>query len=108
MRPSIPRLLATPRALVALLFLGVLGTAAQWGWQEGVARLGAAKAGLFLYLKPVATTVLAIPLLGESYGTATAVGGLMILAGVWWAQRGELLALRPRLGKPDEAPSNRA
>jgi len=73
--------------VLAMLFLGVLGTAAQWFWQEGVARLGAAKAGVFLYLEPLATTALAVPLLGESYGRFTAFGGVMVLAGVWWAQR---------------------
>jgi drug/metabolite transporter (DMT)-like permease len=104
-RPSLGRLLATPRPLVALLFLGILGTAAQWGWQEGVARLGAARAGLFLYLEPLATTALAVPLLGESYGAAAAVGGLMILGGVWWAQRGDVLA---RLGRRDEPTSPRS
>jgi drug/metabolite transporter (DMT)-like permease len=98
-RPPLAALLAAPRTLAALLFLGVLGTAAQWGWQEGVARLGATRAGLFLYLEPVATTVLAVPLLGESYGLAAAVGGLLILAGVWWAERVEALAFGPRPGK---------
>jgi drug/metabolite transporter (DMT)-like permease len=90
-----PAALLAPRPLVALLFLGVLGTAAQWGWQEGVARLGAARAALFLYLEPVATTVLAVPLLGESYGAATALGGLMILAGVSWAESAAALRARP-------------
>jgi drug/metabolite transporter (DMT)-like permease len=73
--------------VIALVFLGILGTAAQWFWQEGVARLGAAKAGIFLYLEPLATTVLAVPLLKEQFGVLTAVGGLLVLGGVWWAQR---------------------
>lgn len=77
----------TWQPIVALFFLGTLGTAAQWFWQEGVARVGASKAGIFLYLEPVATTVLAVPLLGEPYGKATAVGGLLVLTGVWWAER---------------------
>ncbi len=100
-RLPVPGLLA-PRPLAALLFLGILGTAAQWGWQEGVARLGAARAGLYLYLEPIATTALAVPLLGESYGVTTAVGGLMILGGVWWAEKGEAL-----LSAGPEPPSRR-
>lgn len=71
----------------ALLFLGVLGTLAQWFWQHGVAKLGAANAGLFLYLEPIATTALAIPLLGEPFTLFTAFGGLMVIGGVWWSQR---------------------
>jgi drug/metabolite transporter (DMT)-like permease len=73
--------------LIALLFLGVLGTLTQWFWQIGVAKIGAAKAGIFLYLEPIATTALAIPLLNESFTLFTAVGGAMVMVGVWWAQR---------------------
>jgi drug/metabolite transporter (DMT)-like permease len=74
--------------VVALLFLGVLGTAlGHWFWQEGVAKIGAAKAGIFLYLEPVATTCLAVPYLKEPFGVATAAGGLLVLAGVIYAER---------------------
>lgn len=86
---GIPDVTALPgRVLIALAFLGVLGTAAQWFWQSGVAKLGAARAGIFLYLEPLATTALAVPLLHESFGLATATGGIMVLAGVAWAERG--------------------
>ncbi|UCD64973.1 MAG: DMT family transporter, partial [Candidatus Zixiibacteriota bacterium] len=51
-------------AIVALLFLGILSLAvAHWFWQEGVSGLGAARAGIFLYLEPLATTALAVPYL---------------------------------------------
>ncbi len=73
--------------LSALLFLGVLGTVAQWFWQIGVAKIGAARAGIFLYLEPVATTALAIPVLEETFTAFTAIGGVLVMMGVWWAQR---------------------
>lgn len=74
-------------AVWAVLFLGVLGLAiAHWFWQEGVARLGAARAGFFLYIEPLATTALAVPLLGESFGMLTAVGGGLVLLGVYLSQ----------------------
>ena len=76
-----------PEPLIALFFLGVLGTLTQWFWQIGIANIGAARAGVFLYLEPVATTSLAVPLLHESAGIFTIVGGLLVLAGVWWSQR---------------------
>jgi drug/metabolite transporter (DMT)-like permease len=76
-----------PEPLIALFFLGVLGTLTQWFWQIGIANIGAARAGIFLYLEPVATTSLAVPLLHESAGIFTIVGGLLVLAGVWWSQR---------------------
>ncbi|UCC44500.1 MAG: DMT family transporter [Candidatus Zixiibacteriota bacterium] len=74
--------------VVALLFLGVAAMAlAHWFWQEGVSRVGAARAGIFLYLEPLATTGLAVAYLDESFGVFTAIGGLMVLFAVWFAQR---------------------
>ena len=73
--------------VLAILFLGVLGMGiAHWFWQEGVSRLGAARAGMYLYLEPLATTVLAVPYLHESFGLVTAAGGLLVLAGVFVAE----------------------
>jgi drug/metabolite transporter (DMT)-like permease len=82
------KFLALPAdALVALLFLGVCGMAlAHWFWQVGVSRVGAARAGVFLYLEPLATTALAVPYLGEPFGAATLIGGMLVLLGVWVAQ----------------------
>ncbi|MBD3866998.1 MAG: DMT family transporter [Acidobacteria bacterium] len=75
-------------AVVALLFLGILGTAAaHLFWQRGVAALGASRAGIYLYLEPLATTALAVPYLHEPFGPFTAVGGGLVLLGVWWAFR---------------------
>lgn len=79
----------TPRGLGALLYLAIPGLAlGQWFWQEGVARMGASRAALYLYLEPIATLVLAIPLLGEPFGVAAALGGSLVLAGVYVGQRG--------------------
>ena len=80
--------------LLAILFLGIfcLGLAF-WFWQEGVARLGAARAGVFLYIEPLATTGLAVPYLGEQFGLWTAVGGGLVLAGVYLAERRRKSAL---------------
>jgi len=81
--------LKLPRdAMFALLFLGLFGTAlGHWFWQMGVARIGAAEAAIFLYLEPVATTALAVPYLHESFGVFTALGGALVIFGVWLAQR---------------------
>lgn len=76
------------RGVWALLFLAIPGLAlGHWFWQEGVAKIGAARAGIYLYLEPIATTVLAIPLLNEPFGWATAVGGGLVLTGVYIGQR---------------------
>jgi len=79
----------SPRAVVATLYLAIPGLAlGQWFWQEGVARLGAARAGVYLYLEPLATIGLAVPLLGEPFGPFIALGGGLVLAGVYVGQRG--------------------
>ncbi|HOD66809.1 MAG TPA: DMT family transporter [candidate division Zixibacteria bacterium] len=76
------------RGVVALLFLGlVVQGLAFWFWQEGVAKLGAARAGVFLYLEPLATTALAVPYLGEHFGLFTGIGGGLVLLGVYLAER---------------------
>jgi drug/metabolite transporter (DMT)-like permease len=78
----------SPRGITALLYLAIPGTAlGHWFWQEGVARLGAARAGLYLYLEPLATLALAVPLLGEPFGPFVALGGGLVLLGVFIGQR---------------------
>ncbi len=78
----------SPAGVAAILYLAVPGLAlGQWFWQEGIARLGAARAGLYLYLEPLATLALAVPLLGEPFGPAVALGGGLVLAGVYVGQR---------------------
>ncbi len=73
----------SPRGLLALLYLAIPGLAlGQWFWHEGVASLGASRAGLYLYLEPIATMALAVPLLGEPFGPFVALGGGLVLAGV--------------------------
>ena len=78
----------SPRGIAAAIYLGVLGLAAgQWFWQTGVAKLGASRAALYLYIEPLATVALAVPLLGERVGLTTAIGGALVLAGVYLGQR---------------------
>jgi drug/metabolite transporter (DMT)-like permease len=78
----------SPRGIAALLYLAIPGLAlGQWFWQEGVARLGATRAGVYLYLEPLATLTLAVPLLGEPFGPFVALGGGLVLAGVYLGQR---------------------
>ncbi|HKK20177.1 MAG TPA: DMT family transporter [candidate division Zixibacteria bacterium] len=74
--------------IVSLLVLGILSLAAgHWFWQEGIAAIGAAKAGFFLYLEPLTTTVIAVPYLHEKFGVWGASGAFLVLAGVFIAER---------------------
>jgi len=95
--PSLPS-----EAIVALLFLGIASTAlAFWFWQEGVARLGASRSGYFLYGIPLATTALAVPYLGDPFGGPAALGGALIVGGVFLAER------RHGAGENGDAPTGR-
>ena len=86
----------SPRAVGALLYLGIPGLAlGHWFWQEGVAALGGARSGLYLYLEPLATVGLAVPLLGEPFGPFIALGGAMVLLGVYVGQREARKPSRP-------------
>lgn len=79
----------SPRGLAAVLYLAIPGTAlGQWFWQEGVARLGVTRAGMYLYLEPLATLALAVPLLGEPFGPVVVFGGGLVLGGVYLGQAG--------------------
>lgn len=76
------------RAWSALILLGVFGTAlGHWWWQEGVAALGAARAGIFLYIEPLTATALGVALLNEQFGVFTAIGAIGVLGGILLAER---------------------
>jgi drug/metabolite transporter (DMT)-like permease len=78
----------SPRGMAAAVYLGIPGLAiGQWFWQEGVARLGATRAGVYLFVEPLATVALAMPVLDEPFGPVAMAGGALVLAGVFVAQR---------------------
>jgi drug/metabolite transporter (DMT)-like permease len=71
-------------AWLALAFLGALGTAVAFVWyNDGVRRLGAARAPVFINLVPVFALALGAWLLGERVDASTAAGGALVLAGVY-------------------------
>jgi drug/metabolite transporter (DMT)-like permease len=60
-------------------------------WSVAVARIGPGRAGLLLYLEPVAGVTGAAVFLGERLSAGMAAGGALVMLGVtlaWWAQRG--------------------
>jgi drug/metabolite transporter (DMT)-like permease len=56
-------------------------------WYDALQALTAAQTGVFLYLEPVSTVVVATLILGERLFLAATLGGLLILAGVWLVNR---------------------
>jgi drug/metabolite transporter (DMT)-like permease len=79
MRPA----LAAPFLYVAV-FPGIL---AYSFWNAGVRRVGPARSAMFIYLLPVFAAALAWAFLGERLVAFHAVGGALILAGLYLATR---------------------
>lgn len=72
------------RVWASVLFLGIGGTALAFTWfADGVKRLGAARASIFVNLVPVFAVLQAAVLLNERLGLAVLAGGLLVIAGVW-------------------------
>jgi drug/metabolite transporter (DMT)-like permease len=72
--------------IAALLYLAIPGQAlGQWFWQE---EWPSGARWTHLYLEPLATVTLAVPLLGEPFSAMALVGGGLVLAGVYVGQSG--------------------
>jgi drug/metabolite transporter (DMT)-like permease len=75
---------ASAAAWAALAFLGILGTALAFVWyNDGLRRLGAARAPVFINLVPVAAVALGWLILDEGLDASMVAGGALVLAGVY-------------------------
>lgn len=80
--PVLPE--ASAAAWLAIAFLGVFGTGVAFVWyNDGVRRLGAARASVFINLVPVAAVALAWLILGERVDVSMIAGGALVVAGVY-------------------------
>lgn len=71
-----------------ILFLALLGTTLGFTWfNQSVARIGAARASIFINLVPVAAVLQGAWLLDERLGLSVLAGGALVLAGVVLTQR---------------------
>ena len=72
------------RVWASVVFLAIGGTALAFTWfADGVKRLGAAKASVFVNLVPVFAVLQAAVLLDERLELPVLGGGLLVIAGVW-------------------------
>jgi drug/metabolite transporter (DMT)-like permease len=77
-----------PELLVAILYIGVVPTVVGFmAWNEGVRRLGASGAMVFYNTLPVYGALLGFLFLGESFGMAHLIGGVLIIGGGLYAAR---------------------
>ena len=71
-----------------VLYLGVISTLFGYvAWNVGLRALGPSRAVAYTYGIPPVAVVLGAILLGETVTAWLALGGLLILAGVWLTQR---------------------
>lgn len=69
---------------LSLLYLGVLGSALAYIWYyDGLRRIGATRAGVFIALNPLTAVILGALLLGESLTLVMGLGGVLILGGIY-------------------------
>lgn len=84
-----PSVLLTPQILWALVYVALFASVlAFWLWNRGVARIGAGKAGTYLYLMPVFGAVLSYVFLGEGVQLFQLIGGALVIAGIALSNRG--------------------
>jgi drug/metabolite transporter (DMT)-like permease len=93
---------ASPALLAAIIYIGIFpSVVAYLSWNEGVRRVGPAKATAFFNMLPVFGALFGVLLLDEPFGWSQLVGGAMIILGGLFAASDDLLGART-LGKRTE------
>ena len=83
-----PPLPQTGAALMGYLYVGLFpAVIAFFGWNRGVAALGAARASLFAHLMPLFSALLAYAFLGEQIAPFHLAGAALIFLGIFLANR---------------------
>jgi drug/metabolite transporter (DMT)-like permease len=83
-----PQAVFTPRAAAAYVFAGLVpGLIAYAGFAYLGGRFGSVRASIVLYLGPIVGALLSFVILGEPPTAIHAVGGALILGGVWASLR---------------------
>ncbi len=81
---GMPRIAWTPRFVLALAFLALVGTALTfWAWFTETLRCPLGQLAAWTFLTPVFGIAFGVVLAGERPATWTAVGVLLVLASVW-------------------------
>jgi drug/metabolite transporter (DMT)-like permease len=87
--PTHLAVLARPVVWVNLLFLGLFSSGLAFVlWQQGIERIGPVAAGNYIYLVPLLTALTGVIVLSEEITPPMLLGGALILAGLYVAQRG--------------------
>jgi drug/metabolite transporter (DMT)-like permease len=78
----------TTNGWIGITFLGVFCSGLAYiAWYDGLQAIAASQVGAFLYLEPLVTVVVAGVILSEPITLASAIGGAVILFGVYLVNR---------------------
>lgn len=73
---------------LAIAYLGIFGTVVGFLWYfQGMQKIGASRAAIFINFVPLNGVLLAILLLNEPLTPAVAGGGLLVISGAWLTNR---------------------
>lgn len=73
---------------IGVAFLGIVCSGLAYiFWYDALKALPASQVGVFLYLEPLVAVLVAFVILGEPFGLASLMGGILILLGVWMVNR---------------------
>ena len=76
----------TPASIGGILYVSVVASVLAYvAWNRGVARIGPARAGPFMYLMLLYTPILSIAFLGERVQLYHFAGAALIVAGIYLA-----------------------
>jgi len=75
-----------PGTLLAVAFMGIgTGTLAMNCWNWALAKIEAARAGMFSYLEPVFASMVAMIFLSERLSLPTLLGAALVFGGIYWS-----------------------
>ena len=78
----------TVNGWVGLAFLGIFCSGLAYiAWYDALQTLGTAETGVFLYIEPLVTVIVAFFVLSEAITFASLLGGGVIILGVWLVNR---------------------
>ncbi len=81
---SVRAIEVTPALVVAVLYLGLFGTAAAWYlWYKGLEYVDASVVAAFFFVQPIVGALFGATLLGESLGSRFVLGGAVMATGVY-------------------------
>lgn len=77
------RMAFTASSMAGVLYVGLFASVVAFTfWSKGIAQVGPGRAGVYMHVMPVAGTILAVTLLGETLAPFHLLGGALVFLGI--------------------------